>query len=76
MVLPLKSNLLSSTFTPTFSEEFTKKIGTLLNFFTVPNVTSQKIKNMAIFLNWYEVLSLLKITPVSYKSLKETFFNK
>ena len=42
----------------TFSEEFTKKIGMLLNFFTMPTIKSEKIKNTAIFLNWYEALSL------------------
>ena len=32
----------------TFSEEFTKKIGMLLNFFTMPTVTFVKVKRLKI----------------------------
>ena len=63
----------------TFSEEFTKKNWNASEFFYHAHYyicKSEKIKNTAIFLNWYEALSLLKIILVTYKSLKETFFKK
>ena len=80
MLLPLKSNLFSSTFTwYYFFWGVYKKNWNASEFFYHAHYyicKSEKIKNTAIFLNWYEALSLLKIILVTYKSLKETFFKK